>query len=257
MRRSRWPLLLGALTLAFGCQAGPTVPGATGEPLRVYAAASLVDLLEDLRLGMEAAGGHPVVLTTASSGTLARQILHGAPAHLYISADTRWMATVADAGLIAGGEGTSCDWLRNALVCIVPADAAWVPPDLPALAGPQPTALALAAASVPVGAYAREALAGGGVALPARLIEGRNARDTLAKVALGGVPAGIVYRTDARAEPRVRVAFTIDARLHAPIIYPAAVLARGEVAAAGIRVLAYLRGAAARPIIEAHGFAPA
>lgn len=253
MRRRR--LLVAGAVAALGILVGaPAPPADTSEPFTIYAAASLVDLLDSLRPVLEGAAGGPVRVSTASSATLARQILNGAPGDLFVSASERWMDAVEDAGLLAGGDCARRNWLANTLVCVVPADAAWVPDDLPALADPRVKTLALGAGAVPVGRYAREAIRNAGVTLPGTVVTGLNARDTLAKVAIGGADAGIVYATDVRLEPRVRVAFAVDPALHSPIVYPAAGLThsgRGETCA---RVLAALRSAEAQRILQTQGF---
>lgn len=230
---------------------------ATTAHIHIYAAASLADLMDALRPGLESTVHRPVRFTSASSGTLARQILQGAPADLFISANRAWLDDVAAAGLLAPAPEGGRAWVRNRLVCVVPVDREWTPLGPTDLAGAQVHALALATDTAPVGAYAREALAAAGVALPDRIVEGLNARDTLMKVALGAADAGIVYRTDVRLEPRVRVAFTFDPALHAPIVYPIAVLTRATDPAACAAAVEYLRGEAARAVLTAHGFEPA
>ena len=220
-------------------------------PLHVYAAASLTDVLEALHPGMEQVAARPVRITTASSATLARQIQHGAPADIFISANPAWMTHVADAGLLARD---AQPWLKNRLACVVHRDGAWTPAGPADLTAPALTTLALAAETAPVGAYARDALAAAQVQLRVRVVEGLNARDTLAKVALGGAQAGIVYATDVRLEPRVRIAFIFDAHLHPRIEYPVGILARTVDASACTRVVEYLRSRDAREILVARGF---
>ena len=251
--RRRWGAAAPALAWALSVFAGAA--GAQ-EPVRVFAAASLVDVLDAVHPVLEDAAGRPVSVSTASSATLARQILQGAPADVFISASPAWMDRVEAEGLLAAGPAGRRDWLGNRLVCVVVTDAEWAPGDIGNLADPRIASLALATESAPVGAYAREALTRARVPLPGRVVAGLNARDTLAKVALGAAAVGMVYRTDVRLEPRVRVAFAVDPALHSPIIYPAAGLARSRFPEDCVRLLAALHSAAVRETAAAHGFIP-
>jgi molybdate transport system substrate-binding protein len=110
--------------------------------------------------------------------------------------------------------------------------------------------------TVPAGKYAREALIRMGMwtDLSARLAQGENVRAALAFVAKSEAPLGIVYRTDARAEPKVRVVATFPDAVHAPIVYPLAAIAQGDSAAASREFRAYLRGLRARALFKRAGF---
>lgn len=233
-----------------------SVANCAGQAFHIYAASSLSHVLDVLRPGLEAAAGRPVRLTTASSGTLARQIRRGAPADIFISASVEWMEDIADITLRTDDAGQPTHWAENRLVCIVSREAAWTPGTPADISGTHVQSIALGADTAPVGAYAREALANAGVTLPARVVEGFNARDTLAKVALGGAAVGVVYETDVALEPRVRVAFRFDPALHAPIVYPIGILARTEDVEACERVVDYLRSAEAGAVLRSNGFTP-
>jgi molybdate transport system substrate-binding protein len=214
-------------------------------PVVVFAAASLKEALDEYNAGF----GLPVKAAYAASSALARQIEAGAPAQVFVSADEEWMDYVERKGLLQ--PGTRRDVVANRLVWIVPAAraasaeplAALGPRDRLALADPQ---------HVPAGKYARAALEkmGAWPRVAGRIAAAENVRAALALVARGECPVGIVYETDARAEPKVRVAATIDPRLHPRIVYPAAAL-RGASPAA----LRYLDGMAQSRVFERHGFA--
>jgi molybdate transport system substrate-binding protein len=109
--------------------------------------------------------------------------------------------------------------------------------------------------SVPAGKYAKAALESLGIwpSVAGRLAPAENVRAALILVARGEAPFGIVYRTDAAAEPGVRIAGVFPASAHPPIVYPAAIVARSENPAAA-RYLAFLRSPAARPFFEKQGF---
>ena len=194
----------------------------------VLAAASLQDALEDAA-GAWAAKGHPrPVLSFAATSALARQIEAGAPADLFISADEKWMDAVADKGLILGD--SRADFLANSLVLIAPAESKaelTIAPGFPLAAALGSGRLALADPdAVPAGRYAKEALTNLGAwdSVADKVAQAENVRVALALVARGEAPLGIVYATDAKAEPKVRVLSQFPADSHMPITYPLAVL---------------------------------
>ena len=212
------------------------------ERMLVFAAASLKNALDEAN----AAYGAPVVASYAASSALARQVERGAPAQVFISADAEWMDYLARKSLLV--PSTRRNLLGNRLVWVVPIKSA-----VDAL--PATGRLALADPQhVPAGKYAKAALEklGKWNSLEKRIAAAENVRAALALVARGEAPMGIVYETDARAEPKVRIAGRIAPDLHAPIVYPAAVL-RGAPPQAQ-RYLDYLGGAQAAAIFEKHGF---
>jgi molybdate transport system substrate-binding protein len=220
--------------------------------LTVYAASSLTDVLpRAVEAWRESAdGAPPVTYSFESSSRLAKQVAAGAPADLLITADRESMDTVS-ALLLAGSRR---DLLGNALVVVVPADAAEVPRGAAELRGI--SRLALGAESVPAGRYARAALASEGVwtELEAKVVSGDNVRTTLAWVGRGEADAGVVYATDAAAEPAVRVAFTFPEGSHPPIVYPAAVVAGSERPEEAQDLLTFLASPAGQAVFAAEGF---
>jgi molybdate transport system substrate-binding protein len=231
----------------------------TPRTITVFAAASLKESLDAATADWTASSRQKVLVSYAASNALARQIEQGAPADVYISADEAWMDYLQGRKLLA--THTRFDLVRNRLVVVAPANGMLARIDLArsgdflrALGGGR---LALAEVeSVPAGKYAREALIRQGLwqDVSARLAQGENVRAALAFVAKGEAPLGIVYATDARAEPKVRVVAEFAPAMHARIAYPAAALARGDSASASKGFLAFLRGERARAIFSRAGF---
>lgn len=235
----------------------PLIPrAALADTVTVFAAASLTDALAALEPAFEATTGHDLVLSLAGSSALARQIQQGAPADVFLSAHPDWMDVLEADGLI--DPGTRRDLLGNSLVLV--AHGAAEPQeisaelDLPEMLGQGWLAMALVEA-VPAGIYGRAALSSLGLweAVAPQVAQTDNVRAALALVALGEAPLGIVYGSDAVAEPRVSVIGTFPANSHPPITYPVARLSssRGE---APVAFLAFLTGPEARAAFEAQGF---
>lgn len=229
---------------------------ARAEDVIVFAAASLKTALEEINQSYEEAGHDPVVLSFAGSAALARQIQLGAPASLFISANEAWMEVLDESGLIV--PETRHDLLRNQLVLVGQKDQAPVQigPDmnLPHRLGQGYLAMALVQA-VPAGIYGRQALQTYGQWGPvaAQVAQADNVRAALAIVASGEAPMGIVYASDAIAEPRVKVLGRFPETAHDPIIYPAAIIAGYDTIGAR-DFLSYLRGPKAQAIFRAQGF---
>lgn len=228
-------------------------------PLTVFAAASLKGALDTVVADYAATGRAAPRISYAATSALARQIEQGAPADVFLSADSEWMDTLQTANLV--DPATRRDLLRNSLVLVAPADAgtsAFALGD----AGAWTTALGggrLAVArvdSVPAGKYARAALQRLGVwsALDASLAQTDDVRQALMFVARGEVPLGIVYRTDALAEPKVRELAAFPGASHAAIVYPVAAVRRGTAHPDTAAFLAYLQGEAAAAAFHKAGF---
>lgn len=217
------------LAVAATLCAGLALPAAAAEQVVVFAAASMKTALDDFAAEWSAQTGHEVVVSYAGSGTLANQIIAGAPADIFVSAAVTWMDEVEKAGLVA--EGNRRDLYGNTLVLIAHGKDA--PPvaigpgfDLAAMLGDDRLAMALVD-SVPAGQYGKAALTSLGQwdAVAPMVAQADNVRAALALVATGEAPYGIVYATDAAAEDNVTVVATFPAETHPPIIYPGALLA--------------------------------
>lgn len=191
--------------------------------LSVAAAASLADVMPELVKAWEAQGGERVRVSYEGSSRLAAQLQAGAPFDVFIGADEAWMKRLVASKLVDAGSVRAV--ASNTLVCVVPAKAVSAPSSVEALADVK--RLALAAENVPAGRYAREALSKLGVwaRVSPQVVNASNVRRALFLVSMGEVDAGLVYATDARAEPDVRVAFELPAHAHPRIVYPAGVVA--------------------------------
>jgi molybdate transport system substrate-binding protein len=235
----------------------PSATGAAEPVLTVFAAASLTNVLQEAGDAYTAQTKQPVRFSFAASSALARQIESGAPADVFVSADQEWMDYLQSRGLLQSG--TRADLVSNALVLIAPTDRRVdlkIAPGfaLAAALGPDGRLATGDPASVPVGRYAREALTSLGVwsSVERRLVAADNVRTALNFVARGESPLGIVYVTDALAEPKVRVVDRFAAATHAPIRYPAAAMAgAGPDAVAFLR---FLQGDVARALFDRAGF---
>jgi molybdate transport system substrate-binding protein len=235
MKLSRTLFINAALAAA----AMPSAALADQPPITVFAAASLRDVFTAMGEAFRKSSGTPVRLNFAGSDALATQILQGAPADVFASANTAQMARVKDAGLLAGDERV---FARNLIVAIVPAGTNKVT-STAMLANPG-VKVVLAAPTVPIGKYARDAFAamsadpafGSDFAQRVEKNVVSNEADVKAvatKVALGEADAGVVYATDATGEigGRVRV-LPIPGRFAKPAVYPiAAIKGKNETAA--------------------------
>jgi molybdate transport system substrate-binding protein len=199
----------------------------------VFAAASLRGALDKIGASWEAETGDTVVVSYAGSGTLARQIMAGAPADIFISANDAWMVALEDAGLVQSN--TRLNLVRNRLVLVAGAESdVTFPVDIAKLAGQGPVAMGLVQ-SVPAGIYGKQALSALGLweAWAPHIAQTENVRVALALVARGESPIGIVYASDAVATEGVRVIFEFPQSSHDPILYPANIVTGAHEAAHG------------------------
>lgn len=251
---SRRRVLLGLAATMFCANA---LGGESGQrPITVFAAASLTNVLQQLGDEFTRWTGVPVRFSFAASSVLARQIDAGAGADVYFAADQEWMDYLEQRGRIQ--KVSRRNVLGNRLALIAPADSAQelqIAPGFPLAQALGNGRLATGDPdSVPVGRYAKSALTSLGVwsEVADRLVRTEDVRQALAFVARGEVPFGIVYATDARIDPRVRVVGIFPAETHLPITYPVA-LTRNSSAGAS-RFVDFLRGATGRAAFEQFGF---
>lgn len=202
---------------------------AIAEEVVVFAAASMKTALDAVAADFEAATGNTVTISYGGSNALAKQIIEGAPADIFVSAAVNWMDEVEKAGLVA--EGTRKDLFGNTLVLVAHGkDAApvGIGPgfDLAGLLGDGKLSMAMVD-SVPAGQYGKASLEALGIwaAVEPSVAQSENVRAALTLVSTGEAPYGIVYATDAVSDDNVTVVGTFPDDSHKPIIYPGALLA--------------------------------
>jgi molybdate transport system substrate-binding protein len=230
---------------------------AQDKPVLVFAAASLKNALDKIAADWRQGSGKKATVSYAASSTLAKQIENGAPADLFISADRDWMDYLQKRKLI--DPASRIDLLGNSLVLIASKDstvATTIAPGFPLAQSLRGGKLAMAdPTAVPAGKYGKAALTQLGVwgSVERQIASAENVRAALLLVARGEAPLGIVYKTDAIAEPAIKIVAAFPPETHPPIVYPMAFIAGGANSDASA-LAAYLRGAAARAQFETQGF---
>ncbi|MEO8459494.1 MAG: molybdate ABC transporter substrate-binding protein [Dokdonella sp.] len=224
----------------------------------IFAASSLKLTLDQIIASPDVAWIGTIKASYAASSQLARQIEAGAPASIFISADQAWMDWLAERKLIV--TDSRVDLVGNALVLIAPNGSATqfsIAPgfDLADALGKDGRLAMGEPNSVPAGKYSKAALSKLGIwkSIESRIVAADNVRAALNFVARGEVPLGIVYRSDAMSESSVRIVATFPANTHAPIVYPAAIVA-GHDSPAARALLDRLRSAPEQAICRAYGF---
>lgn len=226
--------------------------------ITIFAAASLRNALNDAAKAYEKSTGNKIVISYAGSSALAKQIEQGAPADIFISADLDWMDYVQKKNLIK--TDTRFNLLGNRLVLIAPKDSTVslkIAKDFPLAATLGANHIAMAnVKSVPAGKYGHAALEKLGVwkDVEPKVAQADNVRAALALVAQGEAPLGIVYETDAAAEPKVKIVDAFPADTHPPIIYPIAIIAASKNADADTAFVNYLKTPEAHAFFTKQGF---
>jgi molybdate transport system substrate-binding protein len=243
------------LVILWGAAQSPAL--AEDKILTVFAAASMKNALDDIDAAFTAKTGVKVNASYAASSQLAKQIEQGAPADIFVSADTDWMDYAIGKKTI--NESTRVNLLGNSIVLIAPKDSKIDNVtisqgfDLAKLAGDGKIATG-DVKSVPVGKYAKAALEklGAWSAAEPKFAMAESVRAALTLVARGEAALGIVYSTDAKVEPGVKIIGTFPADSHPPIIYPVAATSTAKPEANAY--LDYLRSSAAKTVLEKYGF---
>ncbi len=228
----------------------------TPAPITVFAAASLKNVLDEEGAVFTAKTGRPVRFSYAASSALARQIEQGAPADVFISADVDWMTYVDQRHLIV--DASRRNLISNHLALIAPADSKVrirIGRGMPLAKVLGDGRLSVAGPDVPAGKYAKAALTALGAwdSVSAKLAPADNVRGALLFVARGEAPLGIVYDTDAKVEPKVRIVGLFPDDSHPPIIYPGAVTANAANPGAA-SFLGFLQGPEASAVFKKYGF---
>jgi len=250
-------IILGGQLPRLVFAAPQTHPSSKSTPVTIFAAASMKTALDAVAEAWKAEAGKATSIVYASSASLARQIDYGAPADIFISADLTWMDYLDKAKLIQAG--TRRNLVGNALVLIESADSSAdlkIAPgfDLAGATGDSKVAVCTIT-SCPGGIYAKQALENLGVfaKVEPKLAQADNIRTALTLVSRGEAKFGIVYATDAKADPKVRVVGTFPESTHSPIVYPVALVATSKNPNAAA-FLAYLSSPTASNILIEQGF---
>jgi molybdate transport system substrate-binding protein len=249
--------ILAALAAAIVIAGAPPSTVAQEKTITIFAAASMKNALDDVDSIFTKQSGIKVVASYAASSALMKQIEQGAPADVFLSADVDWMDYGAKRNLIKND--TRLNLLGNRLVLIAPKDSKVetvnIAPgfDLAALAGGGRIATGDVRA-VPAGLYAKAALEKLGIwaSVESKMAMAENVRAALVLVARGEAPLGIVYETDAKIDPGVKIVGVFPEDSHPPIIYPVALTKDAKADAA--QYLAFLRSPEAKAIFERYGF---
>jgi molybdate transport system substrate-binding protein len=248
---------LAAFAAAIAVAALPQAAVAQEKSITVFAAASLKNALDEVDSLFTKQSGIKVVASYAASSSLMKQIEQGAPADVFLSADVDWMDYGAKHNLIKNDMRENL--LGNRLVLIAPKDSkignVTIAPgfDLAALAGSGRIATGDVRA-VPAGLYAKAALEKLGIwsSVESKIAMAENVRAALVLVARGEAPLGIVYETDAKVDPSVKIIGVFPEDSHPPIIYPVAMTKDAKPDAA--QYLAFLTTPKARAVFERYGF---
>ena len=241
-----WVLFLSIALLMPACGRAST------EEVVVFAAASTTDALEEIAKEYRVQSGNVVTFSFGGSSTLAKQIVAGAPADIFLSADLAQMDSLEKAGLVHKEDRKAL--LSNQLVVIVPARsniAIAGPGDLanvPHLATADPEA-------VPVGIYARQWLESLGLwsTIKPKIVPTLDVRAALAAVESERAEVGIVYRTDAAISQKVKIAYSVSVENGPKIVYSVSRIASSKKSAAADFVT-FLTAPKAKAVFARYGF---
>jgi len=253
--RRSWLALLAAGLFTYA--AGQSPASAQSGDVLVFAAASLKNALDDVAAQWQRESGKKVTISYAASNTLIKQIEQGAPADIFVSADLDWMDYGQQKDLIK--PDTRSNLLGNRLVLVAPKDSnlsTTIAPGFNLAALLKDGRLAMASVdAVPAGKYGKAALEklGAWDGVKDKVAQAENVRATLLLVSRGEAPLGIVYQTDAAADPGVKIIGTFPENSHPPIIYPIA-LTKTSTNADAKAFLAYVHSPAARAAFDKQGF---
>jgi molybdate transport system substrate-binding protein len=221
--------------------------------IQVFAAASTTNAIGEIARRFTKASGIQVHTSFGSSGTLAQQIVHGADADVFVSADVQWAAYLAKEGVVVQEQNL----LGNRLVIVVPGDSKWGVKEPQDLLAAEIEHLALAnPESVPAGKYAKQALVKLALweQLKPKVTAAEDVRSALTYVETGAAEAGIVYATDAAISQKVRVTADIPASLTGPVRYPIVLLRHGKDVPAAESFYKFLRSPEAIKVFRNYGF---
>jgi len=255
--RKLWVVWL--LVVACVAGGGTALAADDSSTVLVFGAASLTNVLDDLSKAFTEQTKVPVKSSLAASSVLAKQIEAGAPADVFFSADLEWMDYLQQRKLLK--PDSRHDVVGNRLVLIAPADSTVAVKltkgvDLKAVLGPQGKLATGDPDSVPVGKYAKAALEklAAWDKVSSQIVRAENVRAALAFVARGEAPLGIVYRTDALAEKKVKIVAEFPTDTHPPITYPIALTTHAGAGAQ--QFVDFVRSKTAAEVFHKYGFVP-
>jgi molybdate transport system substrate-binding protein len=244
-------------TLLSGLPARGAVPSGQ-KPLVVYAATDIAAVVTAVGEAFTAESGTPVSVSSGGSPGLARRLLEGEPADLFIPAETGVLQKLQKAGLVDGA--SSWTWATNSLVVAALPAATSVPAKPEEIADPRYHAIALPDPELaPMGMHARESFLYFHIweAVRGRLLPTSDAGAALEALLGGKADLAIVYGSDARRDPRVKVVLELPAASHRVIEYPVALVAHPDASPAVRPFLQFLKSETAGKILVKGGFAPA
>jgi len=225
------------------------------DKVTLFAAASLTNAISQIASLYTEQHGTIIQKSFGSSATLAKQIEHGAPADIFISADTRWMEYLLDKQAL--DQGSVSPLLNNTLVMITPKAKPFNVALEPHFKFSQAFTGKLCTgepSAVPAGIYAKQALTRlqWWDDIQARVVGAQDVRAALTLVERGECEVGIVYQTDAQISDNVLVIATFPPELHAPILYPISLTRNAQPSAR--KVYEFLKSSAAAKVFKQHGF---
>ena len=250
MRGALWLMLLGAW-LALG--GGPAAAGADVPSLTVFAAANLVFPFREIVPRFEKAVGAKVSLVLGSSGNLATQIEHGAPADVFFAADQVFVDRLAARGALIAE--TRALYAQGRLVLATRKSSGLKLTQLRELLDPRVRHVAIAnPLHAPYGKAAEEALrtVGAWEAVKPKLVYGENIRHALQFIQTGAADAGILALSLADA-PEIDWS-PIDPKLHQPLNQTATVVRRSQRPELGLAFIQFVNGPEGRSIMKRYGF---
>lgn len=231
-------------------------PSASKVELLVSAAASLTDSLNEIKTAYEQEHNNiTLTFNFAGSGTLQQQIEQGAPADLFLSAGKKQMTALVDKQLIA--QDQQVNLLTNELVMVVPKDSNLAMQDIQDITKPDVLKIAVGEPeSVPVGNYTKESLTSYKLwdSIQAKTVFAKDVKQVLHYVESGNTEVGFVYKTDALASPKVKVALTMNPDSHKAIEYPAGIVKATKHPKEADEFYKYLQSKAAQDIFMKYGF---
>jgi molybdate transport system substrate-binding protein len=249
--------LIGLAVVSFAAALGADTMPAQAVDVSGLAAMTLQNVIDEAASVYEHQTGTTVSFSYGSSAALVGQIDNGAPADIFISADSNWMDVAEDKTLIRAG--TRVNLASSRLVLIAPRDKATptaITPNFPIRQMLGDGRLVMCdPMMMPAGRYGRAALETLGVwkAVQDRIANADNVRAALAFVSRGEAPLGIVFDTDAAIDSGVKIVGVFPPETHPPIVYPAAIIASSEHAEAA-SFLVFLASAKGRAIFAKYGY---